>query len=85
MECSQIDGSQHQKTLHDEKWEKIFIYTERDGIFFSNTFSEVIPIGGKNKNTEIYEQCCLFIIQELSSYHMLGKFTERQSERKLPA
>lgn len=72
---------------------KIFIYIYKETLSSPPThFSEItnlcflfIPIGGKNKNPEIYEQCCLFIIQELSSYHMVGKFTEKQSERKLPA
>lgn len=72
---------------------KIFISIERETLSSSPThFSEVtnqwflfITIGGKNKNPEIYEQCYLFIIQKLFSYHMVGKFTERQSERKLPA
>jgi len=82
------------ETLHKEKWgENIYIHRERETLSSSPThFSEVtnqwflfIPTGEKNKNPEIYEQCCLFIIQKLFSYHMVGKFTERQSERKLPA
>lgn len=55
------------------------IHRERDIIFFSKYIFLKLQINGfylfplrENKTPEIYEQCCLFIIQKLFSYHMVG-------------
>lgn len=82
-------------TLHKEKWGGGNIYIqrkrERHYLLLQHIFLKLqvngfclFPLEGKTKTLR-FMSSCLFIIQKLPSYHMVGKFTERQSERKLPA